>query len=508
MKTDNAAVTVVSPEQGKISTKQISVKMDDIPETGLENQVVNLYPEFSYQKMIGFGGAMTESSAYVLSCLSPADRQEALRLYFGNDGCGYTLLRTHIDSCDFALHVYQAEPDSDPDLHAFSIERDRKYIIPALRDAMAFAPGRFSIMLAPWSPPAEWKTPPLFLKNIHSENDLRKLLPPELQAEAIRKQNPVLQSLYESFCESVEKGTGMRKCGGRLKPAYYAPWAKYLVKYVRAYLDEGIPVRWLSIQNESMAATPWDSCQWTPSQEKEFLQDYLYPEMCRAGLEHDVGIVFWDHNKENLLDFSAEMIDEKTRSMVSGAAFHFYSGDHFDALRMLHERYPQLDLMATESCFPMSASGSHEEQMEGVKYAHDIIGNLNQGMDAWFDWNLYLDEHGGPNHVGNYCSAPVMLDGKGGFMPRSSYHYIRQISHNIQPGAVRIGTTSYSSDLDVTAVCNPDRTISAVILNHADQEKKIHLRLHGRYCQVDVPGWGMAVIRIDNGESSREESQK
>lgn len=129
---------------------------------------------------------MTESAAYALSLLPQEKRKEAIRAYFGEDGSGYTLIRTHIDSCDFALGMYQAVPDSDPALASFSIERDRQYILPALREAMEAAEKPVSVLLSPWSPPASWKNPPSMLKNIHSREDLKKLLPRSCQMRSFR----------------------------------------------------------------------------------------------------------------------------------------------------------------------------------------------------------------------------------------------------------------------------------------------------------------------------------
>lgn len=497
----HAIVSSVYPDGGKMNFRSESILVMPISDIALvENQVVNLYPQFTYQKILGFGGAMTESAAYALTLLPDKLRKEAIHAYFGENSSGYTLIRTHIDSCDFALGMYQAVPDSDPELGSFSIERDRKYILPAIREVMAAVDKPLSVLLSPWSPPASWKTPPALLRNIDDQEDLKKFLPPELSEVQLQSSNPVLYALFTNLSKSLETGEGIRNCGGHLKPEFYGSWAKYLVKYIQSYLDEGIPVRWLSIQNEAQAATPWDSCQWTVQEEKNFLRDYLYPEMENAGLSDQVGILFWDHNKENLLDRTMEMLDEETRQMVAGAAFHWYSGDHFDAVRMVQERYPELHLMFTEGCCPYTTSGSEEELQQGVRYAHDMIGNLNCGMDAWIDWNLFLDEKGGPNHVGNYCSAPVMLDGHGSYEKRISYHYIRQITQHIHPGAVRIGSTKYTSELDVTAFKNPDQEIIAIILNRGSSEKSINLRLEGSICKLKIPAQGITSILFEREE--------
>ncbi len=491
----DAIVSSVCPHNGKICSGNESVPVNPIPKDfPVENQVVNLYPEFTYQKILGFGGAMTESAGYVLSLLPEKLRKEAIREYFGEGG--YTLLRVPVDSCDFSLGMYQAVADSDPELTSFSLERDQRYIIPAIRDAIEASDEPISVLLSPWSPPAKWKTQPSMLKDVKSKEDLKRFLPPELSEVETEEVNPTLQALIAGLEESMKSGKSLRTCGGHLKAEYYGSWARYLVKYVQAYLDEGIPVRWLSIQNEAQAATPWDSCEWTAEEEKTFLRDYLYPAMAEAELTDRVGILFWDHNKENLLDRALKTLDQHTRPMVAGAAFHWYSGDHFEAVRMVRERFPELHLICSECSCSFAPSGSEEELRQSVRYAHDMIENLNNGMDAWFDWNLFLDEQGGPNHVKNFCSAPIMLDGSGGYEKRTSYYFIQQIVRNIKPGAVRIGSTKYTSELDVTAFRNPNMEIVGILLNHSNEEKSVNLRLDGNVCKFVIPAFGITSVTM------------
>lgn len=429
----------------------------------VEMQVVNVYPQVMYQKVEGFGGAMTEAAGYALSKLSDEDRKAAIDAYFGKDGIGSTIIRTHIDSCDFSVGMYQAVEDvvSDPEFTTFTINRDRQYIIPAIKDAMAACDKPISVLLSPWSPPAAWKTAPA--KVVIGAN----------APEMIRKNAPK---------EGSDEGS--RCWGGHLKPEFYPSWARYMVKYIQAYLDEGIPVKWVSIQNEAMAVTPWDSCQWTAEEEKVFLRDHLYPEMLKAGLVGKVGIYIWDHNKERIFERACGTLDEKTRPMVEGIAFHWYTGDHFDAVRMTHEAFPEKDLMFSEGCVEYSVMGGQSEVTFGQRYAHDMIGNLNAGMNKFIDWNMYLDEIGGPNHVGNYCGAPVMLDGKGSFEKKVSYYYIGHFSKYIQPGATHIGSSSYSDKLEVTAARNPDGSIALVVLNRTGEEIPYNLRIQGQLVQL------------------------
>ena len=441
----------------------------------VEMQVVNVYPQVMYQTVEGFGGAMTEAAGYALSKLSDEDRKAAINAYFGKDGIGSTLIRTHIDSCDFSLGMYQAVEDvvSDPEFTTFTINRDRQYIIPAIKEAMAACDKPISVLLSPWSPPAAWKTAPA--KVVIGAN----------APEMIRKNAP-----------KEDSDEGNRCWGGHLKPEFYPSWARYIVKYIQAYLDEGIPVKWVSIQNEAMAVTPWDSCQWTIEEEKTFLRDHLYPEMLKAGLIGKVGIYIWDHNKERIFERACGTLDEKTRPMVDGIAFHWYTGDHFDAVRMTHEAFPEKKLMFSEGCVEYSVMGGQSEVTFGQRYAHDMIGNLNAGMNRFIDWNMYLDEIGGPNHVGNYCGAPIMLDGKGSFEKKVSYYYIAHFSKYIQPGATHIGSSSYSDKLEVTAARNPDGSIVLVVLNRTGEEIPYNVRIQGELVKLKAEANSIATAVI------------
>ena len=232
----------------------------------IESNVINLYPDFAFQTIEGFGGAMTESSAYLLSRMDEETQNQALQDIFGPDGLHARFVRVPIDSCDYSLEEYQAvaDPIADPDLATFSIDRDRKYVLPMLKKAIEISAEPISVLMSPWSPPYQWKTAPKIAKND--------------------------AAVYGAMGMPVPEEIPQRNHGGGLKPEYYGSWAKYVVKYLQAYLDEGIPVTMLSLQNETVAATTWDSCVWTPEESKTYLKDYLYPEMKKAGLTDKIGI--------------------------------------------------------------------------------------------------------------------------------------------------------------------------------------------------------------------------
>lgn len=387
-----------------------------------ENGVINLYPEATYQTFEGFGGAVTEAAACVYSQMDEAYKRRLMEAYFSPEGMNYQFVRIPIDSCDFSLGQYTG------------FERVEKYILPMLRDAERAHGGGLRIMLAPWSPPAQWKT------------------------------------------------NGKREQGGRLLPEKYAEWAKYICEYIGWYADRGFTVTRLSVQNEPHAVQTWDSCVWTAQEEKLFIRDYMWPELQRRGLG-DIEIYIWDHNKERVYEWMRDIVDEETDKMVAGACFHWYSGDHFEALSLCRERFPGKKLMVSESCFEFSVYGSIDPVFAATKFSHEIIGDLNGGIVSFGDWNVLLDDEGGPNYVGNYCLAPYHY-GKKGLRRQLLADYIETISRAIVPGSVRIAATRFSEGVEVTAWRRPGGDIAAVLLNKQEKEQEITLRLDGKEAKI------------------------
>lgn len=407
---------------------------------GVEMQVVNLYPEVEYQLFEGFGGAITEAAASTFYMMGKENQKKILEAYFGSTGLRYNLVRTHIDSCDFSVGQYAALNDpTDTEFNSFSLERDETSIIPLLKEAQDTAGISLSIMLSPWSPPAFMKT------------------------------------------------NGQRTNGGSLKPEYRQFWASYICHYIKQYRERGFSIDRITIQNEPNAVQTWDSCVYTSQQEKEFLRDYLYPELVANGLE-DLEVFIWDHNKERMFERACEIIDEETDKMVQGVAFHWYTGEHFDAIKLVHEKFPDKKLIFTEGCVEYSRFSEAGQLENAQMYAYDIIGNINAGMNAFIDWNILLNKEGGPNHVSNFCDAPIMCDTENDHVQEKlSYTYIGHFSRFIEPGAKRIASTKYTDKLDVVSLKNPNGSIVAVLLNRSKEEVPVAIRLGGQVAEFSVP---------------------
>ncbi len=417
---------------------QTETKVPFVPDNGMENKLVGIYPEIRYQTWEGFGGAVTDSAGYVFSLLNEEQKREMINQYFGKDQMKYQFVRIPIDSCDFSLEHYEADGnEEDADFSDFSFARVEKYILPLLDAAEACYGSKLDIMLTPWSPPSYMKT------------------------------------------------NGERNNGGKLKAEYKSRWAEYICRYIEEYLNRGYHVTKLSMQNEPKAVQTWDSCVFTAEEEKEFLIEYLWPALKAHGLK-GIEIFIWDHNKERAFEWAEALIDEKTDEMIAGIAFHWYSGDHFENLRMIRERFPGKKLLMSEGCIEYSKFTADDYLKNAQRYAHDIIGDLNEGMDIFLDWNLILDGSGGPNHVKNYCDAPFLYDIIHGQLTEGYIlAYLWHFAHFIEPGAVRMGVSRYTDKLEVTAF-RKDERIVFVILNRTAEELPVYIRLGDQCAGITV----------------------
>ena len=403
-------------------------------------EAVNIYPEIKKQEIHGFGGAFTESAGYCYSKLPEDKKHQLLKDYFTEDGLNYNLGRSHINSCDFSLGNYAADEDKDDvSLEKFSLDREERYIFPLMRDAGAVKDGGIRYLLTPWSPPAFMKT------------------------------------------------NGEMNHGGRLKEEFYGRWADYMVRFVKELKALGFDISWISVQNEPAAVQTWDSCEYSAEEEGLFAGKYLGPALEAAGLS-DVKIFVWDHNKECAYDRACgSMAAEDAGKYVAGVALHWYTGDHFENISMIRERFPKLELFFTEGCVEYSRFDASDEVYKAEMYAHDMIGNFKHGVSAFIDWNLILDSLGGPNHVKNYCDAPIMCNEDfSDFSRHLSYYYIGHMSRYVKAGARVIPVSAYCSDLDCVAFVNPDGQKVLIMQNRSEKAVHVNAGERGMGAAIDL----------------------
>src|SRR6266567_1464309 len=250
----------------------------------LETQIcVFVDPVKRFQTILGVGGALTDAAAETFAKLPKPKQQEILNAYFDvNNGIGYTLARTNIHSCDFSSGSYTYVNEGDKELQSFSVNHDKQFRIPFIRQALATAGGKLTLFGSPWSPPA-------FMKD----------------------NNNMLH-------------------GGKLKLEFYQSWANYYTKFIKAYQKEGIPVWGISIQNEPMATQKWETCIYSAEAERDFLKNYLGPTMKREGMG-DKKIIAWEQKRDLVYQRASTILkDPKAARYVWGIGYHWYepwSGD-------------------------------------------------------------------------------------------------------------------------------------------------------------------------------------
>lgn len=420
----------------------------------VETQIcVFVDPSKKYQEFFGIGAALTDASAETFYKLPKDKQQEVLKAYFDKEiGIGYTVGRTNINSCDFSSGSYTYVDSNDKELKSFNIQPDRKYKIPFIKESIKAAGGSLTMFASPWSPPAWMK----------SNNDMLH--------------------------------------GGKLKPEFYDAWAMYYTKFIKEYEKEGIPMWGISVQNEPMATQRWESCIYSAEEERDFLKKHLGPTMEREGLK-EKKIIVWDHNRDLIYQRAQTYFDDPEAAKYAwGIGFHWYedwSGGQpmYENIKRVHEAYPDKKIFFTEGCAESFNATRYNAWVLGEEYGRSMINDFNNGMVGFTDWNIILDETGGPNHAKNFCFAPVHGDTKTGqLIYTNAYYYIGHFSKYIKPGARRISSAASRSQLLTTAFQNPDGTNVVIVMNQGNAETPYFLWINGKAAEIKAKPHSIATL--------------
>ena len=446
-------------------------------------QTIQLFPEKKLQTITGFGGAFTESSAYLLNKLSKKNRDTILQAYFSIEGANYSLTRTHMNSCDFSLSQYSYSPvEEDMQLEHFTIKDDMDDLIPMIKDAQKISKDGFKIFASPWTA-APWM------------KDNKKWV------------------------------------GGKLLPKYYDTWALFFSKYIDAYKTEGIDIWGFTVENEPHGnGNNWESMHYSPKEMTDFVEHHLGPKLEADG-KGDKIILGYDQNRGGLNEWVDEMYrDENSSKYFHGTAIHWYEStyDYYpEALQYAHNKAPNKLLIETEGCVDSQVpvwqddewywrkeatdwgwdwaseedKHLHPKYAPVNRYARDIIGCLNNWVDGWVDWNMVLDRQGGPNWFENWCVAPVIVDSEKDevyFTPL--YYTMAHFSKYIRPNASIIEVDNNDKDLMVTAATNPDGSIAVVIFNEKNTPKDFNLQLGEKSVAIHIDGQALQTIVIPQSE--------
>jgi len=462
--TNKLAVKPVLPVKAQVFTtaKDTTLRLTQTADVSfadfgqpVETQVcVFVDPTRTFQTFIGIGGALTDASAEVFAKLPEATQKEFMTAcYDRTKGIGYSFARTNIASCDFSSDTYGYVAANDISLNSFSVAHDEKFRIPFIKKAIAAAGGTLPMFVSPWSPPA-W----------------------------MKDNNDVLH-------------------GGKLLQKYAQIWANHYVKFIKTYESMGMPVWGLSVQNEPMAKQKWESCLYTAEDERDFVKNYLGPTLQKNGLSNKK-LICWDHNRDLIYQRATTLLsDPLAAKYIWGIGFHWYetwtgSAQQFENLKRVKEAFPEKELIFTEGCVEKFSLDRVSDWALGERYGNSMVNDFNCGTVAWTDWNVLLDENGGPNHVGNFCFAPIHADTKTGkLIYTNSYYYIGHFSKFIRPGAKRISCSTNRDKLQSTAFLNPDGKMVVVILNLSGDKLPFRLWIAGKAAPVtSLPHSIMTVV--------------
>lgn len=449
-----AAITVYTTARGATPMLRSEVPAPAAGHALVEKEnSIFVAPGKRYQALLGIGGAITDASAETFAKLGKDKQAELLRAYYDpRRGIGYTLARTTIGSSDFSSATYSYIREGDAALGTFSIDHDLRARIPMLRGAIAAAGGRLVLFASPWSAPAFMKT----------------------NGEVLH--------------------------GGSLKPEYADAWARYFTRFIAAYERAGVPVWGITIQNEPMAVQSWDSMNYSAEQERDFLRDHLGPAMAQAGYG-DRKIVVWDHNRD-MMTHRADVIfgDPEAAKYAWGMGFHWYEtwagfDPMYDNVAEVHRAWPDKPLLLTEATIEKFEFDKLQDWSHGERYGTSMIRDFNNGASGWTDWNVLLDERGGPNHAGNFCFAPVHADTRTGeLIYTPTYWVIGHFSKFIRPGARRVGVASSRANLLATAFANPDGTLATVVMNPTDAAIRYNYYVGDASTQVEIPAHAIQTL--------------
>ena len=449
----NAQLYTTAKETGQRLEFSDAPAFEDFDAFSEDQVIVSINANVRFQKFMGIGGAFTDASAINFSKLSECKQEELLTAYFDSKkGNAYQLGRIPIHSCDFSTKSFTYIEDGDTKLKTFSVAVDRSFKIPFIKRAIARSSRGIAMIASPWSAPA-------FMKSNKS----------------------MLQ-------------------GGKLLPKYYQPWALYYTKFIKAYQAEGIPIWGITIQNEPAAVQRWESMNYTAEEERDFLKDYLGPTMLEEGLE-DIKIIVWDHNRDLATHWGNTIFgDPESAQYAWGLGFHWYEtwsgGDSMQSnLAALKESYPDKNLIFTEGC-------QEEFNLERLhywpyaeRYGEAMIRDFNVGTVGWCDWNLLLDERGGPNHVNNLCFSPIHVDlnsDKLIYLP--SYFYIGHFSRFIPIGSIRVSSTSNRSDILTTSFISPDNEVITIIMNKSDKSDCCSVVVGNKQLRLVLPAHSIQTL--------------
>jgi glucosylceramidase len=385
---------------------------------------IQLNPDVKFQEILGFGGAFTDAACYMFNQLAPPAREQLFHEMFHPSEMGLNVGRVCVGSSDYSTKVYSFDDgEADPQLTRFSIEHDREYILPMLRQARRVNPEMF-LFSSPWSPPGWMK-----------------------------------------FNGSM--------LGGAMRQYYFAVYAQYYLKFLQAYAAEGAPVQALTTQNE--VDTDQDgkmpACIWPQEYEIQFLRDHLGPLLQSTGTATKIWIL--DHNYNLWGRVMDSLADEKLRQYTNSVAWHGYVGTP-DMMSRVHDAFPEAQMHWTEGGPDYKDA---DYLTDWWKWGRTFSGILRNWCRSITSWNLALDEQGRPNLGPFPCGGVVTINSQTKEITRSGQYWaFAHYSRVVRRGARRFDSQSTAVDLDHVGLQNPDGS-HVLVVSNAGGARTVQLQL-------------------------------
>ena len=428
------------------SSKNISSKT-----TGSTKIVI--LKEKRFQKIKGFGGALTDSAALNIKSLNEKAQKKLLESYFSSNGIEYNMIRIPMASSDYSTRPYTyLDTVNDFNLTTFKLEEeDVKYKIPLLKEIFNISATKLSLYASPWTAPSWMKT------------------------------------------NNNEVGLGRLK--GKTGDKYHRTWAQYFIKFLDSYKEYGINFWGLTAQNEPsnglLIPSRWQSCGWSAGMQRDFIKTDLGPALHQSNYK-DIKLMILDDQRLFMPSFIRTVCDdEEANKYVSGIGVHWYWNWLMppSVLKTTHDLFPDKFILATEACnkdSPPSDLGSWDD---GVKYSKDILDNLNNWAIGWVDWNLCLNLKGGPNWANNFDGSPIIVNASiGEFYKQPMFYHMGHFSKFIKEGFQRIDSyTDKSSNLKFVAAVSPDDFIVLVILNDSNNSEDVIVETSTENFNITIP---------------------
>lgn len=522
---------LVTSEAGDRIAKKESITFvkDEAP----EGTIIKIYPSVTRQTIDGIGSSFTEASAFVLAHLTKKSRAEVMEKIFSETGANFSLTRTHIGSCDFSVEGKYSYLDKkgDVQLKTFSIESDKN----------GFDPKKYTGIQDPAYDLLPMIKEAIEIKSKQQDNELRIIA-------SAWTAPPWMKDIEDYYIRGTPENN-FQGTGGKLKPEYEETYAEYLIRYLKEYKKEGIDIWGITPVNEPHGNNgQWESMHFTPESQNQFIKKYLGPKLRENGFQ-DVKLLIYDQNRDGLEHWANVILaDKEAAKFVYGSAVHWYESTnkvYEDVFERVNEKFPDKAILHTEGCIDdlgkdapdgildphrfketewfdndsfwwneNATDWAYSATWQSVnmedhpiytpvhRYARNIIVSINHWLRGWIDWNVVLDQRGGPNHVGNFCGAPIMIDTESRQIYYTPIYYVlAQFSRTIRPGDKAVQTEKILDGVDndalhACATINKDNLLTVQLLNTTKDSLEFSLQIGDQYAKIKMVPNSVQTIRV------------